>query len=95
MRVRADNVRLARRPEATNVGKVVRPTEDRPEVAECGTCVIGPACGLNGALGQAAGAFLAALGRCTLADLVEGSRSHPPARRGGLGGTRNITIPSN
>jgi Rrf2 family nitric oxide-sensitive transcriptional repressor len=71
VRGRAGGIRLARRPEAINVGKVVRVTEDRFEMAECGSCVIAPACGLNRALCQAVAAFLAVLDRYTLADLAQ------------------------
>lgn len=71
VRGRAGGIRLARRPEAINVGKVVRATEDHFEMAECGSCVIGPVCGLNGALCQAVAAFLGVLDRYTLADLVQ------------------------
>jgi Rrf2 family nitric oxide-sensitive transcriptional repressor len=71
VRGRAGGIRLARRPEAINVGKVVRATEDGFEMADCGSCVIAPACGLSGALGEAVAAFLAVLDRYTLADLVQ------------------------
>src|SRR5690349_3030902 len=67
VRGRFGGFRLARPPEAINVGAVVRHTEDDLDLVECGTCVIQPACGLTGVLGEALGAFLAVLDRYTLA----------------------------
>ena len=71
VRGRSGGIRLARRPEAISVGKVVRRTEEHFDMADCGNCVISPACGLNAVLGQAVAAFLAVLDRHTLADLVQ------------------------
>ena len=71
VRGRSGGIRLARRPEAISVGKVVRRTEEHFDMADCGNCVISPACGLNVVLGQAVAAFLAVLDRHTLADLAQ------------------------
>ncbi|MBS0384517.1 MAG: Rrf2 family transcriptional regulator [Proteobacteria bacterium] len=74
-RGRGGGVRLARRPEAINLGRVVRATEDNFHVVECfcdetNTCVVAPACGLRDPLQQALAAFLAGLDRYSLADLI-------------------------
>jgi Rrf2 family nitric oxide-sensitive transcriptional repressor len=69
LRGRSGGIRLGRPPEEINVGAVVRHTEDGFELVDCGGCVIAPACGLNGVLGEALGAFMDVLDRYTLADL--------------------------
>lgn len=71
-RGRGGGIRLARAPEAINVGTVVRRTEDLALVAclEGGACLIAPACVLQTALKEATAAFLAVLDRYTIADLV-------------------------
>jgi Rrf2 family nitric oxide-sensitive transcriptional repressor len=61
---------LARPAEEISVGAVVRHTEDGFDLVDCGSCIIAPACGLTGALGEALAAFLAVLDRYTLADLL-------------------------
>jgi len=72
MRGRGGGIRLAKPPEAINVGAVVRRTEDLALVTclEGGECLIAPACGLQTALQEALAAFLAVLDRYTIADLV-------------------------
>ncbi len=71
-------LRLARAPEAINIGAVVRRTEPDLDIAPCfasgAACCIQPACVLQGALGDALAAFLAVLDRLTLADLVRPRR---------------------
>lgn len=69
LRGRSGGIRLGRPPEEINVGAVVRHTEDGFELVDCGDCVIAPACGLNGMLNEALGAFLGVLDGYTLADL--------------------------
>jgi Rrf2 family nitric oxide-sensitive transcriptional repressor len=69
-RGRTGGVRLARPPSEINVGAVVRHTEDGFDLADCGACVIAPACGLTGLLGQAMAAFMAVLDAHTLEDLL-------------------------
>lgn len=67
-------LRLARSPEAINLGGVVRRTEPDLELVACfgeaQSCVIQHGCVLQHALGDALQAFLAVLDRYTLADLV-------------------------
>jgi Rrf2 family nitric oxide-sensitive transcriptional repressor len=65
--------RLARVPEAINLGEVVRSLETDMALVECfgtGRCRIERACALRGVLGEALEAFLAVLDRHTLADLL-------------------------
>lgn len=70
VRGRAGGIRLGRPPEEINVGALVRQTEDGFDLADCGGCVVAPACGLTGVLREALGAFMAVLDRYTLADLL-------------------------
>lgn len=70
VRGRYGGIRLARRASEINVGAVVRHTEEGFDLADCGSCVIAPACGLTGALNHALRAFMDALDGYTLADLV-------------------------
>ncbi len=70
VRGRLGGIRLARVPAEINVGSVVRHTEGHIELVECGSCLIAPACGLTGVLGEALAAFLAVLDRHTLEDLL-------------------------
>jgi Rrf2 family nitric oxide-sensitive transcriptional repressor len=74
-RGRGGGLRLARPAKQINLGAVVRSTEDSLALVECfdaGTngCVIAPACGLRGPLGEALAAFFAVLDRYSLADLI-------------------------
>ena len=76
---RAGGISLARGLGEISVGQVVRATEPDFHLVECfdrekNTCPIAPACGLKGVLYEAREAFLAALDRYTLADLVKRSR---------------------
>ena len=70
LRGRSGGLRLARPADKINVGEVVRQTEQGFELADCGSCVIAPACGLSGVLDEALAAFMAVLDRYTLADLL-------------------------
>jgi Rrf2 family nitric oxide-sensitive transcriptional repressor len=72
IRGRGGGIRLARPPEAINVGAIVRRTEDLALVIcfEGGTCLIAPACILQTALKEALAAFLTVLDRYTVADLA-------------------------
>lgn len=79
VRGKGGGMRLARRPHAIGVGEVLRATEEDFDVVEClepgrAHCRIAPACVLKGALGEARDAFLAALDRYTLADLIAPAR---------------------
>ncbi|KKC26435.1 Rrf2 family transcriptional regulator [Sphingomonas sp. SRS2] len=69
VRGRGGGIALARAPEEIGVGAVVRHGEPDLNLADCDACVIAPACGLNGVLGEALAAFLAVLDRYTLADI--------------------------
>lgn len=65
-------MRLAHPPEQTRIGAVVRDMEQNLEIINCAVqqCVILPDCRLKTALKEARDAFLAALDRVTLAQLV-------------------------
>jgi len=73
-RGRGGGLRLGLKPEEINIGKVVRLCEGSDLPAECfdpasNTCPLAGGCGLERMLGEAFGAFYAALGRYTLADV--------------------------
>lgn len=75
VRGRSGGLRLARASSKINVGDVVRRMEADFAIVECfeggaGECMITPACRLKGVLNEALKAFLNALDRYTLADLV-------------------------
>jgi Rrf2 family nitric oxide-sensitive transcriptional repressor len=70
IRGRFGGIRLARPAEAINVGAVVRHTEEDFQMADCGSCLIAPACGLSRALDEAVAVFMAVLDGYTLADLL-------------------------
>jgi Rrf2 family nitric oxide-sensitive transcriptional repressor len=70
VRGRAGGIRLARAAAKINVGDVVRRTEPYFDLADCGNCVIAPACRLTGVLDEALAAFMAVLDRYTIADLL-------------------------
>jgi Rrf2 family nitric oxide-sensitive transcriptional repressor len=70
VRGRFGGIRLARPADTINVGAVVRHSEEGFELVDCASCVIAPACGLTGVLGEALAAFMAVLDRYTLADLL-------------------------
>ncbi len=70
VRGRSGGVRLARPASEINIGAVVRHTEEDFDLVDCGSCVISPACGLQGVLGEALNAFMRTLDGYTLADLV-------------------------
>jgi Rrf2 family nitric oxide-sensitive transcriptional repressor len=79
VRGKGGGMRLARAPEAINVGEVVRATEDSLALVECfepgaTDCRIARVCVLKQALAQALKAFLAVLDRYTLADLIAPAR---------------------
>jgi Rrf2 family nitric oxide-sensitive transcriptional repressor len=70
VRGRAGGIRLGRAPAEINLGALIRETEDGFDLVDCGSCVVAPACGVTGVLGEALGAFLAVLDRYTLADML-------------------------
>jgi len=76
LRGRGGGLRLNKRPEAINLGAVVRATEDNFALVECfdrerNRCVVTAACGLRGPLEEALLAFLGVLDRYSLADLLK------------------------
>lgn len=94
VRGRGGGLELAKRPEAINIGAVVRAAESSVLPAECfdrktNTCCIAPACQLRDVLGEAVGAFHAVLDRYTVADIVRNRKAlvkilfhaAPPAAR--------------
>ncbi|MDY0884559.1 RrF2 family transcriptional regulator [Dongia soli] len=75
LRGRGGGLRLGKPGGEIILGDVVRATEDGFNLVECfdrksNTCVVAPVCGLRGPLEEATLAFLAALDRYSLADLV-------------------------
>lgn len=78
VRGRSGGIRLGRPASEINLGSLVRRTENDFDLADCGSCVIAPACGLTGVLNEALGAFLSVLDRYSLADLLalRGDFSH-------------------
>ena len=74
VRGKGGGIRLAKPPEAINVGNVVRRTEPDMEIVPCmgesGVCAIESSCVLQSALRDALKAFLLVLDRFTLADLI-------------------------
>lgn len=79
-RGRGGGLALARSSSDINIGDVTRRMEPSNTLVECfdenGQCVIQDCCKLSGALREAHGAFMAALDRYTLADLLH-ERSNP------------------
>ncbi len=73
VRGRGGGLRLAKKPEDIRIGAVVRQTEDGFDLADCATCIIGPACGLTGVLVEGVNAMLQVFDRYTLADLLGNS----------------------
>jgi Rrf2 family nitric oxide-sensitive transcriptional repressor len=69
-RGRSGGIRLARPAAEIGIGDLVRHTEGEDELADCEGCVVAPACGLSGALGEALGAFMAVLDGYSLADIT-------------------------
>ncbi|ONG56088.1 Rrf2 family transcriptional regulator [Pseudoroseomonas deserti] len=88
-RGKGGGLRLARPPEAINVGAVVRFTEEDMALVACfqdpatgGGCALIHACRLQGLLGEALAAFLAVLDGQSLADLLRPNRAAMAARLG-------------
>ncbi len=87
-RGKGGGLQLARPAAQINLGEVVRRMERSLTVVECmgegpANCLLDPCCALKGAVADARAAFLAALDRYTLADLVNpvvSQRLHPTGR---------------
>ena len=99
VRGRGGGMKLARPPESINVGQVTRTTEDSFALVECfegkePDCRIARVCVLKQALAQALEAFLAALDRYSLADLLAPERPLTrilgPQRRTGVRPARAV-----
>ena len=75
VRGRNGGFRLAKSPDAINVGEVVRKTEEDFYLVECfkedDNCVISPVCSLKFVLNNALDAFLKVLDQYTIADFTE------------------------
>jgi Rrf2 family nitric oxide-sensitive transcriptional repressor len=84
VRGRFGGILLARPAAEIGVGQVVRQTEEGFELVDCASCIIAPACGLTGALGEALAAFMAVLDGYTLADLL--------TKRGALRQLLGVTV---
>jgi Rrf2 family nitric oxide-sensitive transcriptional repressor len=97
LRGQRGGMRLARNPDAINIGEVVRRTEPDLELVACfgetRHCVIEEGCVLRHALGAALHAFLAVLDRYTLADLVEPRQTLAALLRVDLPGEPRIMRP--
>ena len=79
-RGRGGGLRLAKPPEAIDLGAVVRATEEDLALVECfkpeqNLCAITPACRLKSVFAEALEAFFQVLSNYTLADLVRRPRS--------------------
>jgi len=70
VRGRGGGIALAKPAVEIGIGDVVRHGEPDLRLADCGECLIAPACGLNSVLGEALGAFLAVLDHYSLADIT-------------------------
>lgn len=86
VRGRGGGIQLAKPPEEISVGLVVRHGESGLNLADCGSCIIAPSCGLTGVLAEALVAFLAVLDRYTLADVSR--------RRGELAALLGLDVPA-
>lgn len=88
VRGRSGGIRLARPPEAINIGAVARAMEETGGFVECfnaatNSCVITPACALRPILAGGLEAFFAHLDGFTLADIIgdtNGLQNHLMAR---------------
>lgn len=69
VRGRGGGIGLARPANEIGIGAVVRHSEPDLNLADCGDCLIAPACGLTRVLGEALAAFLAVLDRYSIADV--------------------------
>ncbi|MCC6736212.1 MAG: Rrf2 family transcriptional regulator [Bauldia sp.] len=80
VRGRGGGLRLGRPAAEIGIGDVIRTTEEDFRMVACfdpgrSTCALAPACRLRGALADALWAYLSALDKYTLADLMVPDRS--------------------
>lgn len=97
VRGRKGGLRLGRPAARIPVGTIIRHTETRAPVVDCGSCLIAAGCGLPAMFGEAQEAFLSVLDRYSLADAASRSRdllglfaraddtAAPPVPPGGAG----------
>lgn len=75
VRGRGGGMTLRVKPDAINLGELVRQTENTLAIVECfgegGDCPIEPACGLKPVLKKAQSAFFDEVSRHTLADILD------------------------
>ena len=69
-RGRTGGIRLARPPAEINIGKLIRHTEGRIDLAGCADCKLRGVCGLPDPLDLALEAFFSVLEQFSLADVV-------------------------
>lgn len=70
IRGRMGGVRLARDPDAINIGAIVRLMECDLDIVDCAHCVIRSGCGFRSVFDRARDAFLATLDGETLGDIL-------------------------
>jgi len=76
IRGKTGGIVLGQSPESVNLGEIVQRLEPDMDIVECfnrktNTCAITPACRLKNIIEEAEAAFLGALGKYTLADLIQ------------------------
>lgn len=76
VRGRNGGIRLAKSPSESNIGEIVRKTEEDFYLVECfehghNNCVIAPVCSLKHVFNKALDAFLQVLDQYTLEDILE------------------------
>ncbi|EZP74217.1 Rrf2 family transcriptional regulator [Sphingomonas paucimobilis] len=83
-RGRGGGIRLARDPHDINLADIVRTTEPRCPMVDCGGCKLARRCSLPAVLDRAADAFITTLARFTLADILPPAqeRASPPRTAG-------------
>ncbi|WP_298223074.1 Rrf2 family transcriptional regulator [Acidocella sp.] len=74
LRGRGGGIRLARPAEEINIGQLLRHTEGKVDLVGCGECVLAPACGMTCVFKEALDSFFGALGRYSLAEVIDKGR---------------------
>jgi Rrf2 family nitric oxide-sensitive transcriptional repressor len=69
-RGRGGGLKLLKAPHKIIVGDVVRKTEEGMDLADCGNCIIAPACGLTSVLSKGVAAMLDVFDDYTIADFM-------------------------